>query len=143
MERTCYSIELRGLKFYGFHGVNKHEATYGNYFEMDLTIEIKPGKELTSDKLKDAVDYEKIQLIAMKEAEKRSNLLENVCFRVARAICAEFGDRIRKVRVTLRKHLSQNSGMHATPSVTLELMNEESHMKATSDKSVITNSTNT
>jgi len=56
-----YQIELKGLRFFGYHGVFKEEQTLGQPFEVDLWLDVR-GAEISTDSLAEVVDYGAVSL---------------------------------------------------------------------------------
>ena len=84
-------IILKGMVFYGYHGVNTSEKQFGQAFVVDLELEMsldRPGK---SDDLNDTVDYSKIYANVKAVVEgPSSNLLERVAVEIANNILHGF-----------------------------------------------------
>ncbi len=95
-------ILLKGLAFYGYHGVSPHEKALGQRFVVDLTLECDMRASGLSDDLADAVDYVPIYEVvkSIMEGESR-NLLENVAEVIAARILDEFN--VSAVSVTVKK----------------------------------------
>ena len=100
-------IILKGMVFYGYHGVNTREKQFGQTFVVDLELEMaldRPGK---SDDLDDTVDYSKIYANVKTIVEGPSiNLLERVAVEIANNILQGFPVngilvRVSKPEVTL------------------------------------------
>ena len=114
-----YKIELNNLRFYGFHGVNPKEAKTGNFFRVDVIVTVKTGNEIHSDNLKDALNYEEIYNVIQGEMKRRSNLLENLCYRIAKAIYSLNSERIKKVYVRVEKSYFDGMSIGGSPAVSL------------------------
>jgi len=119
-----YSIHLKNIRFFGYHGVKKSEIKSGNYFNINLCIEVRTGNEIVSDRLADALNYEDVFHIVMDEVRKRANLLEHLAYRISRKIADRFPDKIEKIIVEIEKSFSPELEMHATPSVVFEYVPE-------------------
>lgn len=50
-------IHLRGMTFFGYHGVLDHESRLGQRFEVDLTLHCNLYTPGVSDQLKHTVNY--------------------------------------------------------------------------------------
>ena len=95
-------IELRGMTFYGFHGVNPAEKELGQRFIVDLDIFTDLAKAGRTDDLADTVDYSLVYRDIRDVVEGPSrNLLENVAAAIAERALAHHG--VEAVRVRLRK----------------------------------------
>lgn len=95
-------IILKGMQFYGYHGVNPEEKALGQSYIVDLTAEValtKPGK---SDRLEDTVSYTRMYRLAREVMEGSSrNLLESLAQTLADRLLAELP--IAAVQVTVKK----------------------------------------
>ena len=95
-------IELRGMAFYGFHGVNPAEKELGQRFVVDLDIFTDLAKAGRTDDLGDTVDYSEVYKDIRDVVEGPSrNLLESVAAAIAERALAHHG--VEAVRVRLMK----------------------------------------
>ena len=95
-------IELRGMTFYGFHGVNLAEKELGQRFVVDLDIFTDLARAGRTDDLGDTVDYSEVYRGIEDVVEGPShNLLESVAAAIADRALAHPG--VEAVRVRLRK----------------------------------------
>lgn len=95
-------IILKGIEFYGYHGLIPEEKTLGGWYEVDVEITHDLRKAGESDKIRDTVDYPKIHktVVEIGETEKYQ-LLEKLAHRIAREIIRRFG--VSEVLVRIRK----------------------------------------
>lgn len=82
-------ICLEGLEFHAFHGVYPHERASGNWFEVDITVQIEVPERTISDNLGRTVNYEVLYQIVKEEMEKPSKLLETVAEEIVQRVIAE------------------------------------------------------
>ena len=95
-------IELKGMTFYGFHGVNPAEKELGQRFVVDLDIFTDLTKAGRTDDLGDTVDYSEVYRGIRDIVEGPShNLLESVAAAIAERVLAAHD--VEAVRVRLRK----------------------------------------
>ncbi len=95
-------IELKGMTFYGFHGVNPAEKELGQRFIVDLDIFCDLATAGRTDNLDDTVDYSEVYRGIKEVVEGPShNLLESVAAAIAERVLAHSG--VEAVRVRLRK----------------------------------------
>ena len=96
-------IILKGMQFYGFHGVNPEERQLGQPYIVDLTAELDLQPAGASDNLADTVSYAHLYRIArsVTEGEPRQ-LLESVAEAIAAAALAQH-PAIAAVRVRVQK----------------------------------------
>lgn len=95
-------IFLKGLAFYGHHGVSPHEKALGQRFIVDVTLECDARPAGLSDDLADAVDYVPAYEIvkAVMEGESR-DLIESVAEDIARQILGKLN--VSAVSVAIKK----------------------------------------
>ena len=95
-------IMLKGLAFYGNHGVSPHEKALGQRFIVDVTLECDTRAAGLSDDLADAVDYVPAYEIvkAVMEGESK-NLIESVAEDIAGQILEKLN--VGAVSVTIKK----------------------------------------
>ena len=95
-------IQIEGMEFYSFHGHYREEQIVGNKFLVDLTIETDMEAPMSSDNLKDAVNYQEAYRIVKQQMEKKSHLLEHIAGRIVDALYSEM-EGIKKVTVRVSK----------------------------------------
>ena len=82
-------IELRGMSFYGHHGVRETERDQTQEFKVDIEVEADLGGAGHSDRLEDTVDYTKIRAAAREVIEGPSRqLLESLAADIATRVLA-------------------------------------------------------
>lgn len=80
-------IILEEMEFYAFHGHYREEQIVGNRFLVDLELESDLSVPARSDRLEDAVNYQKAyQIIKEEMRRKKSHLLENIGKRILDAL---------------------------------------------------------
>ncbi len=101
------SIELRGLRVVGRHGVLAEEHQRAQPFEVDLDLEVDLHRPGRSDALADTVDYGSVTAaVADVVAGEHCQLLERLAERIAVAAWRSSGGDgggVRSVTVTVRK----------------------------------------
>lgn len=113
------TIELENMKFYAYHGHYEVEQTVGNHFMVNLLVETDGYEATQSDKLKDALDYQRLYSIVKEEMEIPSHLLEHVANRVLCRIESEFKS-VTLTRIKISKMNPPMGGEMKQVSVTLE-----------------------
>ena len=100
--RQTDKILLKGLAFYGHHGVSPHEKALGQRFIVDVTMECDARAAGLSDDLADAVDYVPAYEIvkAVMEGESK-DLIESIAEDIAGQILETLN--VSAVRVTIKK----------------------------------------
>jgi 7,8-dihydroneopterin aldolase/epimerase/oxygenase len=113
------TIELENMKFYAYHGHYEIEQTVGNHFLVNLSVETDAFAATQSDRLKDAIDYQRLYVVVKEEMEIPSHLLEHVANRIASRIETDF-ETITKIKVKISKINPPMGGEMQQVSVTLE-----------------------
>lgn len=105
---------------FGHHGARPYEKEAGQRLEVDLELESLDTAAETSDRLADAVDYDRLYGTVREVVEGRSfHLLEALAAAAAEAILERF--RVRRVRVRITKqNLGWTTGGRAVIEVTRE-----------------------
>jgi dihydroneopterin aldolase len=93
------TVELRGLRIFGRHGVREHEQRDGQDFLFDVDLEV--GERGTSDRIEDAVDYSAVARAVQELSDAhRYDLLEALATAIADELLRRFDARRAVVRVT-------------------------------------------
>lgn len=110
------TVELRGLRLFGRHGVHAHEKENGQDFLFDVDLEV--GERGTSDRLKDAVDYRDLARAVQEVSDARSyDLLEALASAVADELLRRFAAEHVIVRVV--KPAVKPGGLDGTAGVSV------------------------
>jgi dihydroneopterin aldolase len=93
------TVELRGLRVFGHHGVRDHEKHDGQDFLFDVDLDV--GERGVSDQLEDAVDYSAVARVVKELSDARSyDLLEALATAIADELLRRFSAERVFVRVT-------------------------------------------
>ena len=96
-------ISIKGIKGFGYHGVFDFEKRDGQYFFVDLDIDIDLSRASNSDILTDSVDYSLLTAIAKEAIEKlQFDLIERLAGFIAETIKENF-PAIQAIAVTVHK----------------------------------------
>jgi dihydroneopterin aldolase len=110
------TVELRGLRLFGRHGVHPHEKEQGQDFVFDVDVDV--GERGVSDRLEDAVDYREVALAVQAVSEARSyDLLEALAAAVADELLRRF--RAERVLVRVAKPAVKPGGLDGTAGVSV------------------------
>ena len=102
-------IILKGMQFYGYHGVNTEEKSLGQPYVVDLSAEMDLSRPGMTDHLADTVSYTHIYRQVQRVVEGESkNLLEAVAGAIARQVLDSFP--VESVQVTVKKPLPPVKG---------------------------------
>ena len=115
-----FTIELKGVKVFAYHGVNPEETRDGQYFYLDVTANTwTRGKDL-ADNLDNTVSYAQINKLLLRESTEHTfQLIESLAVHLADAILEAFAP-IYSVRVTVNKPHAPMRGEFDNVSVTYE-----------------------
>jgi 7,8-dihydroneopterin aldolase/epimerase/oxygenase len=83
-------IEIEDMEFFAYHGCFKEEQIVGNRFVVNLSITADCQEAAASDKLSEAIDYQKAYLIVKAEMKQKSFLLEHVAARILNSLYLQF-----------------------------------------------------
>jgi dihydroneopterin aldolase len=100
--RPTDTIEIRGLRVHGHHGVHEHEQVTGQPFLLDVALDVDTQIAARTDSLADTVDYG--MLVA-----RVADLVRSTRFNLVEALGAHIADdlltmrRVAAVRVCIIK----------------------------------------
>lgn len=96
-------ILIRGLKIYGYHGVNPEEKQLGQNFVFDLTLWTDLKRAGETDRISDTVSYAAVRKTVHRVVtENRFNLLEKLGTAICDAVLLEYPT-IEKIKVLVQK----------------------------------------
>lgn len=96
------TLNIKGIRAYGYTGYFEAEQFLGQWFAVDLTIWIDLGKAGQSDDLNDTLNYADAVAIVQKIIrESRFKMIEKLAEAIAAEILAT--DKTAKVKVALTK----------------------------------------
>lgn len=96
-------IEIKGMKFFAYHGFYPEEQVKGNHFEVDIILTVDFLKAAQSDNITHTVNYELVyKLCAKLVLESRRKLMETLCLSIAQETLKLDQD-VRKVKVRVSK----------------------------------------
>ncbi len=72
------SIQLNGLRFYSYHGVEPQERIVGSYYSIDIELFADIKKSTVSDSISDTINYAEVTNIIESIMNKPHNILERV-----------------------------------------------------------------
>ena len=110
------TVELRGLRLFGHHGVHAEEKTNGQDFLFDVDLVV--GDRGASDRLEDAVDYREVASTVKELSDAHTyDLLEALATAIADELLARFRAERAIVRVT--KPAVRPAGLEGRASVSV------------------------
>ena len=100
-ERT-YTVEVQGMTFSARHGVYEAERAARQPFAVDVRLWLRTAPR--DDRLETTVDYAEVYRAVQEVVEGPSvQLIETLADRVADAIVARYGPRLRRLQVRVHK----------------------------------------
>ena len=117
-------IRVEQMEFYSYHGHYEEERIVGNRFIVDLTMETDCKQAAITDKLEDALDYQKAYEVVKEEMKEKSYLLEHIAGRILDALFAHFPE-LDKAHVKVSKLNPPMGGKINAVSVTLSRQRAE------------------
>ncbi len=110
------TVEVRGLRVFGRHGVHEEERARGQDFLFDVELDV--GERGASDRLEDAVDYVEVARTVQKVSDARQyNLLEALASAVAEELDRRFAP--ERIHVRVRKPEVRPAGLDGTVAATV------------------------
>jgi 7,8-dihydroneopterin aldolase/epimerase/oxygenase len=101
-DQTMDSIQVKGIRAYGYVGYLPEERVLGQWFEVDLTIWVDLTPAAKSDDIADTLDYrEAIALVKEQITTAKFALVEKLVSAIADKILSL--DKVHQVRVQLSK----------------------------------------
>ena len=114
-------IRLEGLSVFGHHGARPYEKEAGQRLEVDLELIPTDAAAETSDRLADAVDYDRLYRTVREVVEQKSfHLLEALAATLAETILERFAVRRATVRIA-KQNLGWTTGGRAVIEVSREV----------------------
>ena len=96
-------ILIRGLRLFGYHGVNPEEKIQGQRFEIDADLYVNLAKACHSDRVADTASYAEALNTLRREVPERTNeRMERTAEDLTAAVLAEYPEVLR-VDLTLKK----------------------------------------
>ena len=114
------TIRLEGLSVFGHHGARPYEKEAGQRLEVDLELRMVDDRAERTDKLADAVDYDKLYEIVREVVEGKSfHLLEALAAKIASTVLERHPIQYVKVRIS-KQNLGWTTGGRAVIEVVRE-----------------------
>lgn len=96
------SIEVKGIRVYGYTGYLPEEQVLGQWFEVDVILWLDLTGAGTSDNIQETLDYrEAIDIVKKKITTARFALIEKLAATIAEEILKN--EKVQKVQLKLSK----------------------------------------
>lgn len=116
MDKIC----LKGMAFYGRHGVMAEEHQLGQRFFIDAELYLPLAEAGETDRLADTVNYGEVYALIRRIAEgERYALIEKLAGEIGRRVLAAF-PKVERISVTVHKPSAPVPGIFDDLSVTVE-----------------------
>lgn len=80
-------VMLRGVRFFGRHGVDRRERRVGQWYSVDIDLRLDLTRACETDDLKETVDYAEICKLTVKTGTRRRfRLIEALAHQIAQEI---------------------------------------------------------
>lgn len=112
-------IELERMEFHAYHGCYDTEKVVGNRFTVDLAMDVRTGNAPATDSLEGTVNYVAVYAVVEQQMRTVSNTIENVAFRIDRALRDEF-PQIVALRIKVSKYAPPLGGKVERVAVTID-----------------------
>lgn len=117
------SIELKGLRFYAYHGAEPQERVVGAWYTVDVVMKVEVEEAIRYDTLGNTIDYADVTELIKEEMEEPSDLLEHVTGRIAERLLDNYLE-LDTITVTVSKEHPPVCVPSARASFTLTASNE-------------------
>lgn len=97
-----FTIELKSLCFFSFHGLYEEERKVGGEFVVDLSAKYAPEKNTFLANIDETVNYATLYKIVQEEMSQPRNLLETIAQSIAEKIHQAF-PLVDEVEVSIEK----------------------------------------
>lgn len=112
-------VSIKGAEFFAYHGFYDEEQLAGNWFVVDLEVELAE-KDMSSDDINLTVNYEQLYQICKLEMREPQRLIETVAHRILQSVKATWPE-IVGAQVVIEKIAPQLGGKVAKSVITMEL----------------------
>lgn len=95
------TVELKQVRFFGYHGLYKEERKTGNEFDLNLAVSYEPGKELVYD-ISNTINYTELFELVRLQFDTPVDLLETLVCNIAAEIKSVF-PRTKRISISIAK----------------------------------------
>jgi len=107
-----FTIELRGLQFYSFHGLYEEEKIAGGEFVVDVWAKF-PAQDHILTSIDETVNYAELFSIIRNEMDQPRELLETIAQSIAEKIYAKYNV-IKEVEIRIEKKKAPIVGLNGS-----------------------------
>lgn len=95
------TVELKQVRFFGYHGLYKEERKTGNEFELNLAVSYEEGKTLISD-ISATINYAELFELVRSQFDTPVDLLETLVINIAGEIRSVY-PQTKKIWISIAK----------------------------------------
>ena len=95
-----FTIELKGLQFFSFHGLYEEEKIIGGEFKVDLLVKFSEEKHITT--IEQTINYAALYAIVKEEMNQPRKLLETLAQSIADKIHAAYPS-LKEIDIRIEK----------------------------------------
>lgn len=95
------TIELKGARFFAYHGLYEEEKKLGAEFEINFLVSFQPASAVITD-IGETINYVHLYEIVKREMLQPRELLETLAMEITEAVHARFPS-IHKTDITITK----------------------------------------
>jgi dihydroneopterin aldolase len=114
-----YTISLKGLEFYAYHGCFREEKIIGTRFRVDADLQCCVQEAALTDDVHKTVNYQQVYAEIKQIVDQPTNILETIAYRIVTRLRQVF-PKIEQVKVTVYKLNPSIGGQTESVSVTVE-----------------------
>ena len=107
-----FTIELRNLEFYSFHGLYEEEKRVGGEFVVDAFAKF-PADDHNLTSINETVNYAALFAIIKDEMERPGELLETIAQSIAEKIYVRYGV-IKEIEIRIEKKKAPIVGLNGS-----------------------------
>jgi dihydroneopterin aldolase len=117
MNQSESILQVKGLRFFAFHGFHTEEQKCGGWFEVDVEIRLGISDSI-NDELESTINYEGISNIAKSHMKTPKKTIEEVAFSIKKNYLTQFQLNPNQINVTVRKLRPAILGISSTTEFT-------------------------
>jgi dihydroneopterin aldolase len=114
-----YTISLKGMEFYAYHGCFQEEKIIGTRFKVDATLVCRVEEAAIRDDIRKTVNYQQVYAEIKQIIDQPANILESIAYRILTQLKAIF-PQILHATITVYKLNPSIGGKTESVSVSVE-----------------------
>jgi dihydroneopterin aldolase len=97
-----YTISLKGMEFYAYHGCFQEEKIIGTRFKVDTDLVCNVKEAAMNDDIRKTVNYQQVYAEIKQIIDQPTNILEAIAYRILTQLKAVF-PQILQAKITVYK----------------------------------------